>query len=43
LEQKISAYRPQIALYAHALGRIHRRPVTKRWLHFLALRQTVLL
>ena len=41
LEQKISAYRPQLALYSQALERIHRRPVTKRWLHFLALRQTV--
>ena len=43
LEEKIKAYRPQLALYAQALERIHRRPVTKRWLHFLALRQTVLL
>jgi ATP-dependent helicase/nuclease subunit A len=43
LEEKIRAYRPQLALYARALERIHRRPVTKRWLHFLALRQTVLL
>jgi ATP-dependent helicase/nuclease subunit A len=43
LEEKIRAYRPQLALYALALERIHRRPVTKRWLHFLALRQTVLL
>ncbi len=40
LEEKITAYRPQLALYALALERIHRRPVTKRWLHFLALRQT---
>jgi ATP-dependent helicase/nuclease subunit A len=43
LEEKIRAYRPQLALYAQALERIHRRPVTKRWLHFLALRQTALL
>jgi ATP-dependent helicase/nuclease subunit A len=43
LEAKISAYRPQLALYALALERIHGRPVTKRWLHFLALRKTVLL
>jgi ATP-dependent helicase/nuclease subunit A len=43
LEAKIAAYRPQLALYALALERIHRRPVTRRWLHFLALRQTVLL
>jgi ATP-dependent helicase/nuclease subunit A len=43
LEEKIRAYRPQLALYAQALERIHRRPVTKRWLHFLALRHTALL
>jgi ATP-dependent helicase/nuclease subunit A len=43
LEEKIRAYRPQLALYALALERIHRRPVTKRWLHFLALRHTALL
>jgi ATP-dependent helicase/nuclease subunit A len=43
LEEKIGAYRPQLALYALALERIHRRPVTKRWLHFLAMRQTALL
>lgn len=42
LEEKIRAYRPQLALYALALERIHRRPVTKRWLHFLALRHTAL-
>jgi hypothetical protein len=28
-------------LYALALARIYRRPVTEIWLHFLALRQTV--
>ena len=43
LEEKIRAYRPQLALYALALERIHRRPVTKRWLHFLALCHTALL
>jgi ATP-dependent helicase/nuclease subunit A len=43
LEEKTSAYRPQLALYAQALERIYRRPVSKRWLHFLALRNTVLL
>jgi len=41
LENKIKSYRPQLALYALALERIHKRPVTKRWLHFLALRKTV--
>ena len=43
LEEKIKTYLPQLALYAMALERIHRRPVKKRWLHFLGLRQTVLL
>jgi ATP-dependent helicase/nuclease subunit A len=40
LDEKIRLYRPQIQLYAAALGRIHRRPVTRRWLHFLAHRHT---
>jgi len=40
LEEKIRAYRPQLELYALALERIYGRPVTKRWLHFLALRHT---
>jgi ATP-dependent helicase/nuclease subunit A len=43
LKEKIGAYRPQLDLYALALERIHRRPVTRRWLHFLALRHTALL
>lgn len=43
LEEKIRIYRPQVELYALALERIHRRPVTKRWLHFLALRRTAAL
>jgi ATP-dependent helicase/nuclease subunit A len=40
LEEKIRTYRPQIDLYAAALGRIFGRPVTRRWLHFLARRHT---
>jgi ATP-dependent helicase/nuclease subunit A len=40
LDEKIRIYRPQIELYAAALSRIHRRPVTRRWLHFLAHRHT---
>jgi ATP-dependent helicase/nuclease subunit A len=40
LSEKIKMYRPQIELYAAALGRIHGRPVTRRWLHFLAHRHT---
>ena len=32
---KANDYRPQLAIYALALERILRRPVTQRWLHFL--------
>ena len=38
---KLDQYRPQIELYAEALQRIYQRPVTHKWLHFLALNQTV--
>jgi ATP-dependent helicase/nuclease subunit A len=41
LKEKTAAYRPQLTLYALALERIHHRPVTKRLLHFLTLRQTI--
>ncbi len=41
LEGKIKMYRPQIELYAAAISRIHKRPVTRRWLHFLAHQHTV--
>ncbi len=40
LSEKIKLYRPQIELYSAAVSRIHRRPVTRRWLHFLAHRHT---
>jgi ATP-dependent helicase/nuclease subunit A len=40
LNDKTKMYRPQIELYAAALSRIHGRPVTRRWLHFLAHRHT---
>jgi ATP-dependent helicase/nuclease subunit A len=40
LGEKIRQYRPQIELYAAALSRIHGRPVTRRWLHFLSHRHT---
>jgi ATP-dependent helicase/nuclease subunit A len=43
LAEKIATYRPQLALYAEALQRIYRRPVTKCWLHFLAHDQTTAL
>jgi ATP-dependent exoDNAse (exonuclease V) beta subunit len=40
LNEKIKLYRPQIELYSAAISRIQRRPVTRRWLHFLAHRHT---
>jgi ATP-dependent helicase/nuclease subunit A len=43
VNNKVSEYRPQLALYARALERIYNRPVTKRWLHFLAIGKTVAL
>lgn len=42
LAAKIVAYRPQLNIYAAALEEIYAKPVTRRWLHFLALRKTVL-
>ncbi len=41
LADKVKLYEPQIKLYAAALGRIYRRPVTECWLYFLALSKTV--
>lgn len=38
---KVEAYRPQLRLYALALERIHGRPVSEAWLHFLATGETV--
>ena len=38
---KLKVYRPQLKLYALALERIYRRPVTQCWLHWLYLNQTV--
>jgi len=40
LNEKIKLYRPQIELYAAALSHVYKRPATRRWLHFLALRHT---
>jgi ATP-dependent helicase/nuclease subunit A len=40
LPDKIKAYAPQLKLYAQALAKIYSRPVTERWLHFLAARRT---
>jgi len=39
--EKAATYRPQLAVYALALARIHGKPVTGRWLHFLATGETV--
>ncbi len=41
LEAKVRQYRPQLTLYALAISRIYARPVTRRWLHFLAAGRTV--
>ncbi len=40
LEARLEFHRAQLTLYAQALTAIYQRPVTRRWLHFLALRQT---
>jgi ATP-dependent helicase/nuclease subunit A len=41
LPDRVAAYRTQLQLYALALSRIYRRPVTESWLHFIQLRQSV--
>jgi len=41
LPQKVAFYRPQLELYAKALARIYRRPVTRSWLCFLRLSEVV--
>jgi ATP-dependent helicase/nuclease subunit A len=41
LAAKKQTYRPQLQLYASALEKIFSRKVTRRALHFLAIRQTV--
>jgi len=41
LSGRLDKYRIQLELYARALERIYRRPVTQKWLHFLALNQSV--
>lgn len=40
LPDKIRAYTPQLAVYGAALAKTFGRPVTRRWLHFLALNRT---
>jgi ATP-dependent helicase/nuclease subunit A len=41
LAGKVSAYRPQLQIYAAALSAIYNQPVTRSWLHFLAVGETV--
>jgi ATP-dependent helicase/nuclease subunit A len=41
LPEKTRLYASQLKLYARALEKIYSRPVTERWLHFLAARKTV--
>jgi ATP-dependent helicase/nuclease subunit A len=41
VDEKVTQYLSQLLLYARALERIYNRPVTKRWLHFLAAAKTV--
>ena len=41
LAEKTKFYESQLALYAEAISRIYGRPVTQRWLHFLAMGKTV--
>lgn len=38
---KVQMYSLQLQLYSRAMSRIYRRPVTARWLHFLALRRSI--
>jgi ATP-dependent helicase/nuclease subunit A len=37
---KVKLYEPQLRIYAMALSRIYRRPVTRAHLHFLSLRRS---
>ena len=41
LVDKLKQYEPQLRIYAEALERIHKKPVTKCWLHFLRAQKTV--
>jgi ATP-dependent helicase/nuclease subunit A len=40
LPDKTKLYTPQLKLYGQALEKVYSRPVTNRWLHFLAVGQT---
>jgi ATP-dependent helicase/nuclease subunit A len=39
--EKAIPYQPQLRLYAHALARVHNRPVTRAWICFLRARAAV--
>jgi ATP-dependent helicase/nuclease subunit A len=41
LPEKVKLYQTQLRLYAQALSRIHRRPVTESYLYFLSLKKSV--
>jgi ATP-dependent helicase/nuclease subunit A len=41
LAAKTEIYKPQLDLYARSLEKIYQKPVTQRWLHFLACGETV--
>ena len=41
VREKVRIYEPQLRLYASALSRIHGRPVTDAWLHFLPMNLSV--
>ncbi len=40
LPAKVREHGPQLRIYSYALERIYRKPVTRTWLHFLALGRT---
>src|SRR5208282_319520 len=41
LPAKLKIYEPQLKLYARALEKIYSRSITRCWLHFLSIRETV--
>ncbi|HMJ90792.1 MAG TPA: UvrD-helicase domain-containing protein, partial [Candidatus Acidoferrum sp.] len=41
VSERLERYQPQVRAYAAALERIFNRPVTRMWLHFLALGKTI--
>jgi ATP-dependent helicase/nuclease subunit A len=41
VEGKVKLYQPQLSLYAQALSRIYKRPVSQCWIYFLSLGQVV--